>query len=141
MKRLPWFLSMLVACIITFSACSHRVVTVERVIHDSISIIDECHDTLIWIDSVWQNIFVKGDTVFSEKEKYRIVYRPKDVYIRTYESRIDSIPYPVEVPAKLTKKEQLQMKIGKAVLKYSNAAIALLFLVMCLYFTRGLRKK
>lgn len=60
------------------------------------------HDTTIIRDSVFMAI--KGDTIF--KEKYLIKYLIRYAHDTATVMRRDSIPYAVEIPAKLTKAQQ-----------------------------------
>lgn len=60
------------------------------------------HDTTIIRDSVFMAI--KGDTVYMEK--YLTKYLTRYVHDTATVMRHDSIPYAVEIPAKLTKTQQ-----------------------------------
>ena len=103
----------LVMLLIFLSSCTTtKVVTVEKVHTDTIRITDHQRDS-IWVhDSV--TVTQKGDTVLIEKWRDR--YRDRQVHDTIYQSRCDSIPYPVEVtkevPAKLSTSQRGLILIG-----------------------------
>lgn len=83
------------ACIIAlaFCSCKTKVVTVEKV-HDVFhNVVDTIRDSTI--QEVFINQYIKGDTVFKDKEVkvYKERWRIRDSII----FQLDSIPYPVEV--------------------------------------------
>ena len=82
------------------------------------------HDTTIMHDSVFMAI--KGDTIY--KEKYLTKYLTRYVHDTATVICRDSIPYPVEVPAKLSKSQQYCID------NYTRH-VALLLLLLCATFT------
>ena len=66
----------------------------ERIVRDSVYIDRLKRDSIYQRDSIY--IIVKGDTVF--KYQYKYSYRDKLVRDTVAVVRLDSIPYPVEVP-------------------------------------------
>ena len=90
------------------------------------------HDTTIMRDSVF--MAVKGDTIY--KEKYLTKYLTRYVHDTATFIRCDSIPYPVEVPAKLTKSQQYRID------NYTlHVVILLLLLIMSATYISYLRRK
>ena len=98
-----WMIIYLIsACVIAvaFCSCKTKIVTVENV-HDVYhNVVDTIRDSTIQEVYVYQ--YVKGDTVFKDKEV--------KVYIERWRIRdsivieLDSIPYPVEVIKEVEKR-------------------------------------
>ena len=72
----------------------------ERIVRDSVYIDRLKRDSIYQRDSIY--IIVKGDTVF--KYQYKYSYRDKLVRDTVAVVRLDSIPYPVEVPKYVERK-------------------------------------
>ena len=72
----------------------------ERIVRDSVYIDRLKRDSIYQRDSIY--IIVKGDTVF--KYQYKYSYRDKLVRDTVAVVRLDSIPYPVEVPKYVDRK-------------------------------------
>ena len=90
------------------------------------------HDTTIIRDSVFMAI--KGDTVL--KEKYLNKYLKRYVHDTITVMRRDSIPYAVEIPAKLTKAQQYYID------NYTlHVVILLSLLIMSATYISYLRRK
>ena len=90
------------------------------------------HDTTIIRDSVFMAI--KGDTVL--KEKYLNKYLKRYVHDTITVMRRDSIPYAVEIPAKLTKAQQYYID------NYTRHVVFLLsLLIMSATYISYLRRK
>ncbi len=81
--------------------CSCRAPqTFTRIVRDSVYIDRLKRDSIYQRDSIY--IIVKGDTVF--KYQYKYSYRDKLVRDTVAVVRLDSIPYPVEVPKYVERK-------------------------------------
>ena len=100
-----------------FSGCTTtKYVTVPEYHTDTMRVVKVQHDSLVLKDSVY--IHEKGDTVLIEKwhTQYRDRWRTDTVY----QSKRDSIPYPVEVvkevQAKLTWWQQTRLHLANIVL-------------------------
>ena len=91
-----WMIIYLIsACVIAvaFCSCKTKVVTFEKV-HDVFhNVVDTIRDSTI--QEVFINQYIKGDTVFKDKEVkvYKERWRIRDSIV----IELDSIPYPVEV--------------------------------------------
>lgn len=83
-------------------ACKPQERLVTQTITEYKDRIVATHDTTIIYDSVFMAI--KGDTVY--KDKYLTKYLVRYVHDTATVMRRDSIPYAVEIPAKLTKTQQ-----------------------------------
>lgn len=59
----------------------------------------QVHDTITQVDSVWQDRvhveYMKGDTVVLRDSVYKYVYKTLDKVVEV--TKVDSVPYPVEV--------------------------------------------
>jgi hypothetical protein len=100
-----------------FSGCTTtKYVTVPEYHTDTLRVVKVQHDSLVLKDSVY--IHDKGDTVLIEK--WHTQYRDRIVRDTVYQSKRDSIPYPVEVvkevPAKLTWWQQARLHLANIVL-------------------------
>ena len=100
-----------------FSSCTTtKYVPMPEYHTDTLRVVKVQHDSLVLKDSVY--IHDKGDTVLIEKwhTQYRDRWRTDTVY----QSKRDSIPYPVEVikevPAKLTWWQQTRLHLANIVL-------------------------
>lgn len=95
-KAVTWMVIYIIsACVIAlaFTSCKTKYVTVEKV-HDVYhNVTDTIRDSTIQEVYVYQ--YVKGDTVFKDKEVkvYKERWRIRDSIV----IELDSIPYPVEV--------------------------------------------
>jgi len=112
-------LTILVAVLLCalFSGCTTtKYVTVPEYHTDTLRVVKVQHDSLVLKDSVY--IHDKGDTVLIERwhTQYRDRWRTDTVY----QSKRDSIPYPVEVvkevPAQLTWWQQTRLHLANIVL-------------------------
>ena len=112
-------LALLVAVLLCalFSGCTTtKYVPVPEYHTDTLRVVKVQHDSLVLKDSVY--IHEKGDTVLIEKwhTQYRDRWRTDTIY----QSKHDSIPYPVEVikevPAKLTWWQQTRLHLANIVL-------------------------
>ena len=87
------------------------------------------HDTIYLRDSVYVREVMKGDTVYLTRTQYRDRWRTDTIY----QSKLDSIPYPVEVikevPAELTWWQQTRLYMA-------NIMIGLLAIVVAFYAVR-----
>lgn len=96
-------IALLMLLIFLSSCTTTKVVTVEKVHTDTLRITDHQRDS-IWVhDSV--TVTQKGDTVLIEKWRDR--YRDRQVHDSIYQSRCDSIPYPVEVIKEVPRQKSL----------------------------------
>lgn len=95
-RAIAWMVIYIIsACVIAlaFTSCKTKVVTVEKV-HDVYhNVTDTIRDSTIQEVYVYQ--YVKGDTVYKDKEVkvYKERWRIRDSIV----IELDSIPYPVEV--------------------------------------------
>lgn len=67
-------------------------------------------DSVIKYDSIFYGRYMKGDTVFLTKEKYKYLDKIKIVYDSVFRTDSISVPYPVE--KQLSKWEKVKMDVG-----------------------------
>ena len=92
----------IILCWYLLAGCSPKVVTVERVKHDSIYITKHQRDSIWQHDSIYVKEYSKGDTVFVELTKWVDIYKEKLKVDTAYIERIDSIPVPYPIEKKIT---------------------------------------
>ena len=103
-------------CALLSGCTTTKYVTVPEYHTDTLRVVKVQHDSLVLKDSVY--IHEKGDTVLIEKwhTQYRDRWRTDTIY----QSKHDSIPYPVEVvkevPAKLTWWQQTRLHLANILL-------------------------
>ena len=103
-------------CLFVCSCKTTKVVTVERVTHDTTFVAREHRDSIYLHDSVFVKEWQKGDTVFVSKTQWKDRWRERIVKDTLRVVKVDSIPvpYPVvkEVEKKLTKTQKGLMWTG-----------------------------
>ena len=111
----------LLAIMSLFTGCTtQKVVTVERVTHDTVQITRQQRDSIFLRDSIYVHERTSGDTVFLEVSRWHTQYRDRWHHDSILIARTDSIPvpYPVEkrVPAQLSSWQNFQLWTGRLVL-------------------------
>lgn len=109
MRRLVYFLIILLASAISFSSCrSVKYVPVETVRTEYKYIDYLQHDSIYVKDSV--RYYTKGDTVFSEK----FLYRYKYLFINKVDSfaKVDSIQIPYPIEKQLSRWDKVKIELG-----------------------------
>ena len=104
-----------------FSGCTTtKVVTVERVKHDTLNVTVHQRDSIYMRDSIYVHEYAHGDTVYLETERWHTRYQDRWLHDSIYISRRESVPvpYPVEkrVPAELNWFQQMRLWLGNIVL-------------------------
>jgi len=100
MKKILYILLLASVCM---SCRSIKYIPVETVKHDSVYINRIKYDSIYHLDSIFMS--VKGDTVYTYKYKYQ--YRDKLIRDTVNVTKVDSIPYPVEVQKVVTVEKKL----------------------------------
>lgn len=85
-------------------------------------------DSMYLHDSIY--VEVKGDTVW--RERYRYLYRDREIRDTVQVTVTDSIPYPVEVEKRLTKWEEIKKD-------YGGYALLLILLIIVGYVIKKLK--
>lgn len=121
-KALLGFLVALAICA-TLPSCKRvqyieKPVVLERKTTDTLLINTFRIDSIYVHDSVYVNTYQRGDTIYRDTHHYHIYKENGDGGASAYKVRVDSVPYPVEVPVikevekPLTKWEQFEMNMG-----------------------------
>lgn len=87
-------------------------------------------DSVIKYDSIFYNRYVKGDTVFLTKEKYKYLDKIKIVRDSVFRTDSISVPYPVE--KQLSKWEKIKMDTGG----WAIGVASCLLIILVIYIIR-----
>ena len=100
------FIVALLICALFSSCTTTKYVPVPEYHTDTVRIVQHQRDSIYLSDSIYVSDFVRDDTVYKTIERWRTKYIERMSHDTLYQSKVDSIPYPVEVikevPAKLT---------------------------------------
>jgi hypothetical protein len=117
----------LALCALFGSCTTTKYVPVPEYHTDTLRQVTVRHDSVMVHDSI--HVSEKGDTV--RIERWHTQYRDRIVRDTVYQSKRDSIPYPVEVvkevPAKLTWWQQTRLHLANIVL-YLAAIVAVIYI-------------
>ena len=93
------------------------------------------YDSIVRIDSIYEREYVKGDTIYKEKEvhRYRNTHKAKVDTVR--ETKVEYVEKPIEVEKKLTAWQKFKINAGEWLL----AGVALMLLLFA--FLWVIRKK
>lgn len=123
MKRLL-FLAALAAVLLT--ACKHtEYVTVPEYHTDTLRVVQNTRDSIHIRDSIL--VQMKGDSVLVDR--WHKEYVLKEVHDTLYQSRTDSVPYPVPVPEyiekELTRWQKAKMHFGLVFMGVLGVAVCI----------------
>ena len=82
-----------------FGSCATtKYVPIETIKTDTVYQSKVQHDSVHVRDSIYVKEWQKGDTIFVNRDRWRIEYLSKEVHDTIYKSKVDSVavPYPVE---------------------------------------------
>jgi hypothetical protein len=120
----------LLICALFGSCTTTKYVPVPEYHTDTVRIVQHQRDSIYLSDSIYVNDFVREDTVYKTIERWRTKYIERISHDTLYQSKVDSIPYPVEVikevPAKLTWWQQTRLHLA-------NILIYLILIVGIIY--------
>ena len=109
------FIVALLICALFSSCTTTKYVPVPEYHTDTVRIVQHQRDSIYLSDSIYVSDFVRSDTVYKTTERWHTQWRERIVRDTIYQSKRDSIPYPVEVikevPAKLTWWQQTRLHI------------------------------
>ena len=108
---------------------------VETIKTDTLHHYELQYDSIVRIDSIYEKEYVKGDTIYKEKEvhRYRNTHKAKVDTIR--EIKVEYVEKPIEVEKKLTAWQKFKINAGEWLL----AGVALMLLLFA--FLWVIRKK
>lgn len=96
---------LLLVAIMLLSGCkTTKYVYVPEVRTDTLVITKAQRDSIWMHDSIYITEKQKGDTIYLQLEKWHTKYVEKEMHDTIYQSKVDSIPYPVEVIKEVQKK-------------------------------------
>ena len=132
------FIAALLICALFSSCTTTKYVPVPEYHTDTVRIVQHQRDSIYLSDSIYISDFVRSDTVYKTIERWRTKYIERLSHDTIYQSKRDSIPYPVEVtkevPAKLTWWQQTRLHLA-------NILLYLILIVAVIYFGRRHLKK
>ena len=110
----------LAMCALLGSCTTTKYVLIPEYHTDTVRIVQHQRDSIYLSDSIYVNDFVRDDTVYKTVERWHTQYRDRWRTDTIYQSKRDSIPYPVEVtkevPAELTWWQQTRLLLANIVL-------------------------
>ena len=92
---------------------SVEYVEVETIRLDTLHHYELQYDSIVRIDSIYEREYVKGDTIYKEKEvhRYRNTHKAKVDTVR--ETKVEYIEKPIEVEKKLTAWQKFKINAGE----------------------------
>ena len=116
------FIVALLICALFSSCTTTKYVPVPEYHTDTVRIVQHQRDSIYLSDSIYVSDFVRDDTVYKTIERWRTKYIERLNHDTIYQSKRDSIPYPVEVikevPAKLTWWQQARLHIMNVLMMF-----------------------
>ena len=110
----------LAMCALLGSCTTTKYVQIPEYHTDTVRIVQHQRDSIYLSDSIYVNDFVRDDTVYKTVERWHTQYRDRWRTDTIYQSKRDSIPYPVEVtkevPARLTWWQQTRLYLANTLL-------------------------
>ena len=110
----------LAMCALLGSCTTTKYVPIPEYHTDTVRIVQHQRDSIYLSDSIYVNDFVRDDTVYKTVERWHTQYRDRWRTDIIYQSRRDSIPYPVQVtkkvPAELTWWQQTRLYLANTLL-------------------------
>ena len=96
---------MMIVAVVLLAACKtkEKVVTIERVQHDTTYVSTQQRDSIWLHDSIYVKEWMMGDTVFVTKTQWRDRWRERIVTDTCRVVRVDSVPMPYPVEVKVEK--------------------------------------
>ena len=114
------FIVALLICALFGSCTTTKYVPVPEYHTDTVRITNHTRDSIYLSDSIYVNDFVRNDTIYKTIERWRTKYIERMSHDTLYQSKRDSITYPVEVikevPAKLTPWQQFRISLANILL-------------------------
>lgn len=125
------FIVALLICALFSSCTTTKYVPVPEYHTDTVRITNHTRDSIYLSDSIYVSDFVRSDTVYKTIERWRTKYIERLSHDTIYQSKRDSIPYPVEVtkevPAKLTWWQQTRLHLAN-ILLYGLLIAAIIYI-------------
>lgn len=106
---------LLATAVVILTGCSPKVVQVEVAKHDTMYVSRDVRDSIYMRDSIYLHEYVKGDTVYIERDRWRDRYVDRWRHDTVYESRVDTL-HTNTVEYKMTKWQRATSDLGKVLL-------------------------
>ena len=138
-KAIENVLQIVIAFVLALIVCAMIGCTttkyVETIKTDTLHHYELQYDSIVRIDSIYEKEYVKGDTIYKEKEvhRYRNTHKAKVDTVR--EIKVEYVEKPIEVEKKLTAWQKFKINAGEWLL----AGVALMLLLFA--FLWVIRKK
>lgn len=93
-------LLILFAVVVLASCRTVKYLPVETVRTDTVRHVVKERDSIMVMDSIFVNQYLKGDTVYIARDRWRTQWRDRLLIDTLYQVKIDSVavPYPIEKP-------------------------------------------
>lgn len=116
---------------------SVEYVEVETIRLDTLHHYELQYDSIVRIDSIYEKEYVKGDTIYKEKEvhRYRNTHKAKVDTVR--EIKVEYVEKPIEVEKKLTAWQKFKINAGEWML---GGIVALLAIFAFLWVAKWRRQ-
>ena len=123
----------LLICALFGSCTTTKYVPVPEYHTDTVRIVQHQRDSIYLSDSIYVNDFVREDTVYKTIERWRTKYIERISHDTLYQSKVDSIPYPVEVvkevPRALTWWQKTRMRCGEILIAIFSIAFIIVLMI------------
>ena len=116
---------------------SVEYVEVETIRLDTLHHYELQYDSIVRIDSIYEREYVKGDTIYKEKEvhRYRNTHKAKVDTVR--ETKVEYVEKPIEVEKELTAWQKFKINAGEWML---GGIVALLAIFAFLWVAKWRRQ-
>lgn len=125
----------LVLAILSFlpSCTTVKYVPVETIRTDTLNHYIHRIDSITQRDSIVEKIYMRGDTVVNEVERYKLVERVKEVADTITEVKTEIKEIPVEVEKELTAWQKFKINFSEIVIGIAVLAISALIIMFVIF--------
>lgn len=125
----------LVLAILSFlpSCTTTKYVPVETIRTDTLNHYIHRIDSITQRDSIVEKIYMRGDTVVNEIEKYKYIERIKEVTDTVTEVKTEIKEIPVEVEKELTAWQKFKINFSEIVIGIAVLAISALIIMIVIF--------
>lgn len=125
----------LVFAILSFlpSCTTTKYVPVETIRIDTLNHYIHRIDSITQRDSIVEKIYMRGDTVVNEVERYKLVERVKEVADTITEVKTEIKEIPVEVEKELTAWQKFKINFSEVVIGIAVLAISALIIMIVIF--------
>ena len=86
---------------------------VETIKTDTLHHYELQYDSIVRVDSIYEREYIKGDTIYKEKEVYRYRNTHKAKVDTVRETKVEYVEKPIEVEKKLTAWQKFKINAGE----------------------------